>query len=80
MPDEIIRKRIKVCVEDSRVHYPPASYQVNGPLALIQVAIGTECRTLHWTLGEPCSGRCDKVCRYWDFEKKKLKEEYMPGS
>mgnify|MGYP001568119754 CR=1 FL=1 len=53
-----IRNRINKIDADERYHYPSARVDVNAPLALIQVALGTEAIALAWVLGEipPRSG------------------------
>jgi hypothetical protein len=48
--DEILARLKKVC-SDERLSYPPAEIFSNAPLALIQVELETERRTLQWVLG-----------------------------
>ena len=47
-----IRNRINQIDADERYHYPSARVDVNAPLALIQVALGTEALALAWVLRE----------------------------
>lgn len=47
---EDIRDRLAQVEADVRIHYPPATVQVNAPLALIQVNLDTESRALRWVL------------------------------
>jgi len=43
---EHIKKRMDVIDKDERFHYEPANVFINAPLALIQVELETEMRTL----------------------------------
>lgn len=51
--DEQIRERLREIDADERYHYEPAAYQINGPLALVQVCMKAEARALAWVLGVP---------------------------
>ena len=63
--DVEIRARIADIDADERYHYPPAQVQINAPLALIQVSMGSEARALAWALGEkpPKSGPVSRTTR-----------------
>ena len=49
--DGDIRSRLTLIDRDERYHYPAAIYQVNAPLALIQVSMKAEAQALAWILG-----------------------------
>ncbi len=49
---EEIKERLKTLEGDERISYPPASIEINGPLALIQLSIGTQIDLLNWVLKE----------------------------
>lgn len=51
-----IEQRIAEIRSDERFSYPPASVQVNAPLALIQVSMKSEVAGLLWAL------RCIREC------------------
>ena len=46
-----IRDRLAQIDADERYHYEPAAYQVNAPLALVQISLKCEARALAWVLG-----------------------------
>jgi hypothetical protein len=43
---EHINKRMTVIDKDTRYHYPPADIRINAPLAIIQVGLDVEMKTL----------------------------------
>jgi hypothetical protein len=45
-----IRKRLTEIENDERLSYPPATIQVNAPLALIQTQLETASTYLRWVL------------------------------
>ena len=47
-----IKERLAIVEKDERLGYPPANTEINALLALIQVALETEQRTLRWVLGQ----------------------------
>lgn len=47
-----IADKIASIKTDERYNYPPASVQINAPLALIQVGMKAEVKALEWVLGE----------------------------
>ncbi len=49
---EEIKERIKDIEDDDRMGYPPASVQINAPLALIQCSLGSIRDVLNWVLDE----------------------------
>jgi hypothetical protein len=48
---EEIQKRINEIMADKRIHYPAANVIVNAPLALVQIELKAEVRTLCWVCG-----------------------------
>ena len=48
-----IEARIENILADERIHYPTATVFENAPLALIQMSMETELRTLCWIIGKP---------------------------
>ena len=53
MTKEEIKARLEEIESDERLSYPVATIQINAPLALVQVALATEARTLRRVLGLP---------------------------
>lgn len=49
---EEIKERLKELEGDERLGYPTASIQINAPLALIQLSLGTQVDILKWVLDE----------------------------
>ncbi len=47
-----IRRAIKEIQKDARLKGPPTTVDVNAPLALIQVDLETQIKTLKWVLDE----------------------------
>lgn len=47
-----IRTHLTELKSDERHHYKPALVHINGPLALIQVAIQAKIDALEWALGD----------------------------
>jgi len=45
-----IEERLAQLLADHRIHYSPATIQINGPLALIQCDLAARIRTLEWIL------------------------------
>lgn len=52
--DEQMMKRLAEIDADERYHYEDAQIQINAPLALIQVSMKAEAKTLAWALGVEC--------------------------
>ena len=48
-----IQKRIDELLADERLHYPTATLDENGVLALIQLSGETELKSLCWVIGKP---------------------------
>jgi hypothetical protein len=48
--EEQIRKELARIDADERIHYPPATIQINAPLALIQLGLETRRDALKWVL------------------------------
>lgn len=48
--EEIVARLAKI-MEDDRLSQPPATIQINAPLALIQLELETKRDTLRWVLG-----------------------------
>jgi hypothetical protein len=49
--EEEIVARLAETMEDERLSQPPATIQINAPLALIQLGLETRRDTLRWVLG-----------------------------
>jgi len=47
-----IKERLEFLQGDERLGYPPANIQINAPLALIQLSLGTQVDILKWVLEE----------------------------
>lgn len=47
---EEVQARLKELEADERLSQPPATVDINAPLALIQLSLETEIRTLKWAL------------------------------
>lgn len=47
-----LREQIAKIKSDERFRLPPATVQVNAPLALLQVDMAAKVGTLRWVLGE----------------------------
>jgi len=50
-----ISHRLEQISRDERLDYPPANVIINPTLALIQLALETEIKTLHWILESPAT-------------------------
>jgi len=50
--EQQIRSRLAEIEADERLHYPPATTDVNAPLALVQVELETGVQLLHWVLAD----------------------------
>jgi hypothetical protein len=47
-----IRQKIAEIKRDNRYKAPPAQVQINAPLALIQVSLGSHIQALEWVLDD----------------------------
>ena len=47
-----VRALLKEVTADERLGYPPATVEINAPLALVQLELETKRDTLKWVLGE----------------------------
>lgn len=47
-----IRKRLAKILADERLSYPPACWQINAPIALIQTALESKRDALRWVLDD----------------------------
>ncbi len=50
--EQEIKEMLEKVEADERLHYPPATIQINAPLALIQLELETKQRILKWVLSK----------------------------
>jgi len=48
--EKVIKKMLAVLESDERLKYPPATIQINAPLALIQLEMESKITVLKWVL------------------------------